>query len=155
MELKTDLIKLFPDDEPGTFYRKLLILPQSQVSKVVQKFEKYARYAKLLQFHLTVLQRPALHVRLTYNDRYGWHTSSCIRSLRYEERFIHLDRCTCEDDLANPKEFLDRVEKEILIRCKVCKRYIPEWEEVAAMEDPRSSASMAASPRHQGRTRKE
>lgn len=147
MELKTDLIQLFPDDNPDIFYKKLRLLPESQVSTILQRFEKYARYAKMLQFHLTALRRPSLHIRLTFNDRFGWHTSSCIRSLRDEERFINRDKCTCEEDLANPSEFFDRVEKEILIRCKICKRHVPEWEEVAAIKDPRAIEPMVSPKR--------
>lgn len=144
MELKTDLIQLLPDDQPDNFFKKLRLLPENHVSTTLQRFEKYARYSKMLQFHLAALRRPSLHVWLTFNDRFGWHTSSCIRSLRDEERFINRDKCTCEEDLANPNEFFDRVVKEILIRCKICKRFIPEWEEVAAMKNPRKSEPMAS-----------
>lgn len=139
MELEVDLIQLHPDDEPDIFYRKLSILPETTIAKEVQRFEKYAWYAKLLKFQLAVLRRPQLNVRLVYNDRYGWHTSSCIRSLRDEQKYINLDKCTCEEDLSRPKKFFEKVEDEIIVRCKLCKRFIPEWEQVAPMTDPEAS----------------
>lgn len=136
MELEVDLIQLQPDDDPDTFYRKLSLLPESRVVKEVQRFERYARYAKLLKFQQVALRRSPLNIRLTYNDRYGWHTSSCIRSLRDEQKYSILDKCTCEEDLNRPKKFFEKVEDEIDTRCKLCKRHIPEWEEVAPMAGP-------------------
>lgn len=129
------MIQLLPDDDPQTFYQKLSILPESSLAKQVQRFEKYARYAQLLKFHQVALRRSALNIRLAYNDRYGWHTSACLRSLRDEDKYVHLDKCTCEEDLSKPNDFFDRVEHEMTIRCKLCKRYIPEWEEVVPLQD--------------------
>lgn len=149
MELEVDLIQLHPDDDPDIFYRKLRLLPENRIVKEVQRFEKYARFAKLLKFQQVALRRSQLNVRLTYNDRYGWHTSSCIRSLRDEEKYVTLDKCTCEEDLNRPKKFFEKVEDEIAVRCKVCKRHMAEWEEVAPMASPAEQPS-AEAPREGG-----
>lgn len=134
MELKTDLIHLSPDDEPETFFKKLGYISESKLIEEVERFKKYDWYPKLLKFHLVTLQQPEWNIRLAYNDEYGWHATSCVRSLPEEKQMINLSKCTCEEDFNNPKDFFNKVKYEMVYRCKVCKRYIPEWEEDAGIK---------------------
>lgn len=133
--MKTDLISLSPDDEPAVFYQKLTCISEKKLEEELERFKRYARYTKLLKFQVYALRRPEMNVQLTYNNKYGWHSSSCIRSLADEEKYVKLDKCTCEADFDNPKDFFDRINHEIMFRCKLCKRHIPEWEEVAGIEE--------------------
>lgn len=130
MEMKTDLIYVCPDDDPETFFKKLHHLSENVMVQTIQRFEKYDRCAKLLKFHLAALQQPELNVRLVYNDKYGWHVSSCIRSLPEEGQIINLSECSCEADFDRPKAYFAKIKKyeELICRCKLCKRYIPVWE---------------------------
>lgn len=132
MDSWTKLIRLSPDDDDETFFKKLAYLPEGKVEHNVRRFEKYAKYMKLLKCHLAMMRRPDFNVRLVHNVKYGWHLSSCIRSLPDEEKYIARDKCTCEEDILKPEDFFYRVQKGIYFRCKLCKRYVPEWEEADA-----------------------
>lgn len=123
----TDLIYLGPDDESSLFYKKLLFTQENKLTKDIERFEKYKKYLNLLKFHQATLRRPEQNVRLTYNNKYGWHTSSCIKSLPEEERSNH--PCTCEEDFSCPDCFFYRTQKEYIFRCKLCRKYFPPWEE--------------------------
>lgn len=122
----TDLIHLNPDDDSSTFYKKMLCIQANKLEKDIERFEKYEKYLNLLKFHQATLKRPEQNIRLTYNNKYGWHTSSCVKSLP-EKRYKH--PCTCEEDFTCSDCFFYRVEKEKSIyRCKLCKMYFPSWE---------------------------
>ena len=119
---------LLPDDPPGIFYEKLI--HEKQLERDQQRFEKYQLYHKLLKFYQATLRRPEMNIRLVYNDRYGWHISSCFKSVEIEEANKY--PCTCQEDIANPDIFFLKVQREVekLLRCKVCKHFAIDWEGV-------------------------
>lgn len=129
----TEFIWLSPDDDAKTFYTKLCHLPKQRLTETVQRFEKYAKYATLLKFYQVALQQSKFNIQLKYNYKYGWHLSSCIQStpenpiinyLSYKEDLSH---CECDKAIAAPNEFFSKLERERKVRCKSCKRYIPQW----------------------------
>lgn len=132
MHSPTDLIELSPDDDPELFYKKLLYLPEDKVKENVIRFKKYAKYWTLLNFQKDVLRRPTLNVRITYNKRYGWHISSCLKSLPHQE--VGRNVCTCKKDFTQPFLYFFKVQREVKQyfkdRCTVCKGYDPQFPRV-------------------------
>lgn len=129
MSIKSELIHLSPDDEPNLFYEKLAYIPEERLSGEILRFENYTWYATLLKFHQAALRRSDVNVRLTYNNRYGWHISSCLRSLP-DAKDVYRDKCTCEQDISRPDTFFYVMQRDQIFRCKLCKRYVPDWEEI-------------------------
>lgn len=126
----TDWVKLInvsPDDDSETFFKKLFFLSEAQVAKSVQRFEKYVNFFRVLRFHQAALQQSDLNITIKYNYRYGWHISSCIKSLP-DEYNIHVS-CTCDADIADPDKFFYNLTRYSLFRCKLCKSFIPEYRE--------------------------
>lgn len=121
------LINVSPDDDSETFFKKLTFLSEAQVAKSVQRFEKYAMYYRVLRFHKVALQQSDLNIRIKYNYRYGWHLSSCIKSLP-DEYNIRV-QCTCDADIADPDTFFYTLTRDSLLRCKLCKNFIPDYAE--------------------------
>lgn len=113
MQLKTDLIELSLDDDPGTFFKKLGYISRDKISEQVQRFEKYDKYATLLKFHLEALRQPESNIRLVHHEARGWHTSSCIQSLPDQVEPLHAADCTCEKDFDKPSEFFSRMRNEL------------------------------------------
>lgn len=120
------LINLSPEDDSETFYKKLPLLSEGRVAKEVQRFEKYATYYKILKFHLAALHRPDANIKIKYNYRYGWHLSSCIRSLP-DSPYIRSDPCNCEEEIADPEEFFYSLARDYVLRCKICKHNGPDF----------------------------
>ena len=121
----TKIISLSPDDEPVIFYKKILYLSKDKLDQEILRFEKYANYAKILTFHLELQRRPELNLQVKYSDRYGFHISSCIKSLIdgiKPDKFFD-DECTCENDFDKPEYFLRLVKEDYKVRCKLCKHY--------------------------------
>lgn len=122
------LITLSPDDDSETFYKKLLHLSQDQIAKQIQRFEKYAKYYNVLKFHQAALQRSDLNVGIKYNYRYGWHISSCIRSLPDAPKpFVDNEICQCDTHIANPDKYFELLRIESMSRCKICKHPTPDF----------------------------
>lgn len=117
-----DWFELHPEDDPNTFYRKLICMSERHLNTNLKKFHRYETYFNVLKFHLMACRRPETNVRVTYNDENGWHLSCCLKSVPiYHEGEI----CTCEKDITNPQQFFSKLESEH--RCKLCK--LPEWED--------------------------
>lgn len=123
---------LLPDDPPEIFYEKLT--HESHLEENVQRFEKYEQYCKLLKFFEAASKRPEMNIRLVYNDRYGWHISSCFKSVDVED--ANKEPCTCQEDIANPDIFFLNIQREVkkLLRCKVCKHFTVDWENIFPRE---------------------
>lgn len=130
-----ECIQLSPNDDPELFYKKLLYLPEHKLEETVKRFKKYAKYWMLLNFHQDVLRRPTLNVRLTYNKRYGWHISSCLKSLPNAGK----DVCTCQTDFARPYFYFYKMEREtrqyFKDRCTVCKFYNSQFPQVQPIKN--------------------
>lgn len=132
MDYSIDWIKLSPDDDPELFYKKLSYLSKDRVKGYVKQFKKYAKYWTLLRFQQEVLRRPTLNVSITYNKRYGWHISSCLRSLPRENTGRNV--CTCKKDFTQPFLYFYKVTREVKQpfkdRCTVCKGYDPRFPQI-------------------------
>lgn len=116
-----------PEDDPNIFYRKLSFMSKRHLNANLQKFYQYETYCNILKFHLAACERPETNVRVIYNDINGWHLSCCLKSIPiYHECY---DACSCKEDIANPQQFFHKLERDLLYRCKLCKRFDPEWEE--------------------------
>lgn len=137
-----ELISLNPDDENKVFFKKLSFIPQHKLPAEIAKFERYAKFLPLLKFHRAILRRPEMNVRLMYNDKYGFHSSSCLMSIPDLDE----QACTCEKAIENPKKFLLQIETDFRFRnelfkeyfgkgkrCKICKHYKVEFELVPSV----------------------
>lgn len=117
-----DWFQLHPEDDPNTFYRKLACMPERHLNENLKRFHRYETYCNVIKFHLTASKKPETNVRVTHNDKNGWHLSCCLKSVPiYQEGEI----CSCEEDISNPQHFFSKLENEH--RCKLCK--LPEWKE--------------------------
>ena len=123
----TELVSLSPDDKPAIFYQKLPYLSENNIENEIQRFEKYAKYAAILKFHLAVQRRPELNIRVTYNDR-DFHISSCLNSLSNAADKVIEEECNCAENFEKPLQFLFSIETNLLFRCHLCKRYFPDSE---------------------------
>lgn len=136
MDNPAEHIHLSPDDAPDLFYRKLLHLPPHKLAEEITRFQKYAKYWKILHFQQATFRQPALNIRMTYNRRYGWHISTCIKSA--PEQNVKGKVCTCETDITTPTFFLYRIDVESRRvskdRCKLCKVYDPRFPKVLERE---------------------
>ena len=135
--LITDLINLLPDDAPKIFYEKMIRLSESRLRDEILKFEHYEYYARLLRFQEALLNQPDANIRIVYNDKNGIHLSSCDKSIckiilpdQAEGKIL----CTCDEDLKDPTKFFWKMHRDMLFRCRLCKRYSPDWEDITPLE---------------------
>lgn len=135
------LVSLNPDDRDEIFCKKLSVIPIHNLPAEISKFETYTKYLPLLKFHRATLRRPEMNVKLVYNDKYGWHISSCLKSISDTSE----EKCTCEKDVLNPKKFLLEIETDFRLkqnwvkkfirngkRCKICKHYKVDFEMISS-----------------------
>lgn len=121
-----DWFELHPEEDPNIFYRKLSCMSERHLNINFYKFQQYSTYFNVLNFHLTACKKPETNVRVTYNDKNGWHLSCCLKSVPiYHEGLV----CSCREDIANPQKFFSKLENN---RCKLCK--LPEWEDSSSRE---------------------
>lgn len=118
-----------PEDDPAIFYRKLSCMSKRHLNFNLQKFYQYETYCNILKFQLAACERPETNVRVIYNDTTGWHLSCCLKSIPIYREDYDREACSCKDDISNPQQFFHKLERDHLNRCKLCKRFDPEWEE--------------------------
>lgn len=129
-----DWFELHPQDDPNIFYRKLSCMSKSNLNANLKKFHRYETYCNVLKFHSVACDRPETNVRVTYNDKNGWHLSCCLKSIPRED--FDRDVCSCEEDIAHPQRFFHKLERDQMHRCKLCKRFTPDSQEEVEMVNP-------------------
>lgn len=123
------LLRLLPDDEPELFYKKLLHMSNETLERELKRFEEMTKYTNIINAHLRLNRRPEYNVKLVYNKK-GWHLTSCEDS-NPDYKIIPGDPpvlCTCSTDIKDPEKYFDKLEREIFMRCSLCKQSVPEWE---------------------------
>ena len=140
-----ELITLLPEDTPQIFHQKMIRLSEARLREEILRFEGYEKFAKILRFHQALLKRPDVNIRVLYNDTNGFHLSSCDKCvsntiLPNEKKIL----CTCDDDFNNVENFFRKVLRDTFYRCKLCKRYTPDWEVIDRNDEPNKEVSDAS-----------
>ncbi|KMQ82869.1 dna polymerase i [Lasius niger] len=134
-------IYLSPDEPNHVFYKKLTALSPEGLRSQLDRFARYAELADVVRFQNAAFEHRSYNISITYNEKYGFHTTSCPWSnpaLTEEMARVIFCHCNCRRDIQFPDRFFERVRRERFDRCANCGHNINEhyYEDTRETEDP-------------------